>query len=76
MKLPKRNDRMSQMANVVELSTMRPTRICNSASLKKKKKNSPGRTLEADLHLLVLKRGNLFNENCDGAQDLGNSLLL
>ena len=25
-----------------------------------------------DLHLLVLKRGNLFDENCDGAQYFGN----
>ena len=28
--------------------------------------------LEADLHMLVLKRGNLFDENCDGAQYFGN----
>ena len=28
--------------------------------------------LEADLHLLVSKRGNLFDENCDGAQYFGN----
>ena len=28
--------------------------------------------LETDLHLLVLKRGNLFDENCDGVQYFGN----
>ena len=28
--------------------------------------------LQADLHLLVLKRGNLFDENRDGAQYFGN----
>lgn len=28
--------------------------------------------LEADLLLLVLKRGNLFDENCDGVQHFGN----
>ena len=28
--------------------------------------------LETDLHLLVSKRGNLFDENCDGAQYFGN----
>ena len=32
----------------------------------------PDWMLEADLHLLVLKRGNLFDENCDGAQYFGN----
>jgi len=49
-----------------------PAVIRNTATDKKPPDCLDLMTQEADLHLLVLKRGNIFDENCDGVQYFGN----
>ena len=49
-----------------------PAVIRNTATDRERPPSLHLMILEADLHLLVLKRGNLFDENCVGVQYFGN----